>query len=71
MTTTYHKHYSLPWSVPCSASQIICSIPNTLVLQKTFLISKSNDQTPLRGLPSKPDTVSLSQEVLYFVTPEA
>jgi hypothetical protein len=48
----------------------ICSIPNTLV-QKTFLISKSNDQTPLRGLPSKPDNAPLSQEVPYFVTPEA
>ena len=69
-TTTHHRHYSLTWSVSCSASQIICSIPNTLV-QRTFLIPKRNDQTPLCGFPSKHDTVSLSQKVLYFMTPEA
>jgi hypothetical protein len=48
----------------------MCSIPNTL-FQRTFLISKSNDQTPQRGLPSIPDTITLGQEVLYFMTHEA
>jgi hypothetical protein len=46
--------------MPCSAPQIIQPLPNMLV-QRTLLNSKSNDQTPLPGLLSKPDPFYIGQ----------